>query len=119
MLKVLAALIPGIAVYVWFFGAAILVQIALASAAALAGEAAMLKLRGQPVGLFLADGSALVTAWLIALTFPPIAPSSRPCTNTAPRCCCRSSMPDAAASIRSLSAPPKSNRRSVRSSRAR
>ena len=74
MLKVLAALLPGIAVYVWFFGAAILVQIALASAAALAGEAAMLRLRGKPVGLFLTDGSALVTAWLIALTFPPIAP---------------------------------------------
>ena len=74
MLKVLVALLPGIAVYVWFFGAAILVQIALASAAALAGEAAMLRLRGKPVGLFLTDGSALVTAWLIALTFPPIAP---------------------------------------------
>ena len=74
MLKVLLALLPGIAVYVWFFGAAILVQIALASTAALAGEAAMLKLRGKPVGLFLSDGSALVTAWLIALTFPPIAP---------------------------------------------
>ena len=74
MLKVLAALLPGIAVYVWFFGAAILVQIALASAAALAGEAAMLRLRGKPVALFLSDGSALVTAWLIALTFPPIAP---------------------------------------------
>lgn len=74
MFKVLAALLPGIAVYVWFFGAAILVQIALASAAALAGEAAMLKLRQRPVGRFLSDGSALVTAWLIALTFPPIAP---------------------------------------------
>ena len=74
MLKVLAALLPGIAAYVWFFGAAILVQIALASAAALAGEAVMLKLRGKPLGLFLGDGSALVTAWLIALTFPSIAP---------------------------------------------
>ncbi|HZV54759.1 MAG TPA: RnfABCDGE type electron transport complex subunit D [Rhodocyclaceae bacterium] len=74
MLRVLAALIPGIAVYVWFFGAAILIQILLASAAALAGEAAMLKIRGKPVLLFLADGSALVTAWLIALTFPPIGP---------------------------------------------
>lgn len=74
MLRVLAALVPGIAVYVWFFGAAILVQIALASAAALAAEAAMLKLRGRPVAMYLADGSALVTAWLIALTFPPIAP---------------------------------------------
>lgn len=74
MLKVLVALLPGIAVYVWYFGAAILVQIALASAAALAGEAIMLKLRDKPVKLFLSDGSALVTAWLIALTFPPIAP---------------------------------------------
>ncbi len=74
MLRVLAALIPGIAVYVWFFGAAILVQIGLASAAALVAEAIMLKLRGKPLALFLTDGSALVTAWLIALTFPSIAP---------------------------------------------
>jgi electron transport complex protein RnfD len=74
MLKVLAALMPGIAVYVWFFGAAILVQIVLASAAALAGEAFMLKVRGRPMALFLSDGSALVTAWLIALAFPPIVP---------------------------------------------
>ncbi|WP_310449787.1 RnfABCDGE type electron transport complex subunit D [Sulfuritalea sp.] len=74
MLRVLLALLPGIAAYVWFFGAAILVQIALASVTALAAEAVMLKLRGKPLMLFLGDGSALVTAWLIALTFPPIAP---------------------------------------------
>lgn len=74
MVKVLAALLPGIGIYVWFFGAAILVQILLASVAALAGEALMLRLRGKPVAMFLSDGSALVTAWLIALTFPPIAP---------------------------------------------
>lgn len=74
MLKVLAALLPGIAAYVWFFGAGVLVQIALASMAALAGEAAMLALRRKPLWLFLGDGSALVTAWLIALTFPSIGP---------------------------------------------
>jgi len=74
MLRVLAALLPGIAAYVWFFGAAILVQIALASVTALAAEALMLRLRGKPVMLFLGDGSALVTAWLVALTFPPVAP---------------------------------------------
>jgi electron transport complex protein RnfD len=74
MLKVLVALLPGIAAYAWFFGAAILVQIALASVAALAAEALMLRLRDKPVMLFLTDGSALVTAWLVALTFPPIAP---------------------------------------------
>ncbi len=74
MLRVLVALLPGIAAYVWFFGAGVLIQIALASAAALAGEAAMLAIRRKPLWLFLGDGSALVTAWLIALTFPPIAP---------------------------------------------
>lgn len=74
MLRVLLALLPGIAAYVWFFGAAILVQIALTSVTALAAEALILSLRGKPVMLFLTDGSALVTAWLIALTFPSIAP---------------------------------------------
>ena len=74
MLKVLLALLPGIAAYVWFFGPAVLVQIAIASATALAAEALMLKVRNRPIGLFLADLSAVVTAWLIALTFPAIAP---------------------------------------------
>ncbi len=74
MLKVLLALLPGISAYVWFFGAAILVQIALASVVALVAEALVLQLRGKPVMNFLTDGSALVTAWLIVLTFPPIAP---------------------------------------------
>ncbi|MDO9243324.1 MAG: RnfABCDGE type electron transport complex subunit D [Rhodocyclaceae bacterium] len=74
MAKVLAALLPGIAAYVWFFGAAILVQLALASVTALAAEALILRLRNKPVLPFLTDGSALVTAWLVALTFPPIAP---------------------------------------------
>ena len=74
MLKVLAALLPGIAAYVWVFGAAILVQIALASVTALAAEAVILRLRGKPVWQFVSDGSALVTAWLVALTLPSIAP---------------------------------------------
>jgi Na+-translocating ferredoxin:NAD+ oxidoreductase subunit D len=74
MLRVLLALLPGIAAYVWFFGTAILVQLALASVTALAAEAVMLKLRGKPLMMFLGDGSALVTAWLIALTFPPLVP---------------------------------------------
>ncbi len=74
MLKVLLALVPGIAAYVWFFGAGILVQLAIASAAALAGDAAMLAIRGKPKAIFLTDLSAIVTAWLIALTFPPIVP---------------------------------------------
>ena len=74
MLKVLLALLPGIAAYVWFFGAGVLIHLLIASLAALAGEALMLKARGRPVGIFLADLSAVVTAWLIVLTFPPIVP---------------------------------------------
>jgi electron transport complex protein RnfD len=74
MLRVLLALIPGIIAYVWFFGPAILIQLVLASVTALLAEALMLRLRGKPVLMFLSDGSALVTAWLIALTFPSIAP---------------------------------------------
>ena len=53
MLQVLAALLPGIATYVWLIGPAILVQLVIATATALLGEAAMLKLRDKPIGLFL------------------------------------------------------------------
>lgn len=74
MLKVLLALIPGIALYVWYFGAAILVSITLASLAALSAEALMLRLRGRPIAPFLKDNSALLTAWLLALSIPPLAP---------------------------------------------
>jgi len=74
MLRVLIALVPGLAAYVWFFGAAILVQLTLASTTALLAEALMLRLRRRPMLPLLTDGSALVTAWLIALTFPPIVP---------------------------------------------
>ncbi|WP_298398997.1 RnfABCDGE type electron transport complex subunit D [uncultured Azonexus sp.] len=74
MTQVCLALIPGIAAYAWLVGPAILVQLVIASVTAIAAEAAMLKLRGKPLAMFLSDGSAIVTAWLIALTFPPLAP---------------------------------------------
>lgn len=74
MFKVLLALVPGIAAYVWLFGSGILITLALASATALASEALMLKLRRRPVWPFLSDNSALVTAWLLALALPPLAP---------------------------------------------
>lgn len=74
MLKVLLALLPGVAVYAWFFGPAILLQIGIASLTALLCEALMLRARGRPVTRFLSDGSALVTAWLIALALPPLLP---------------------------------------------
>jgi Na+-translocating ferredoxin:NAD+ oxidoreductase subunit D len=74
MLKVLLALLPGIAAYVWIFGGAILVTLTLASVTALVSEAIMLKWRDRPVKPFLMDGSALLTAWLLALALPPLAP---------------------------------------------
>jgi electron transport complex protein RnfD len=74
MLRVLLALLPGIALYVWYFGPAILVSLTLASITALATEAVMLKLRNRPIKPFLSDNSALLTAWLLALSIPPLAP---------------------------------------------
>ncbi len=74
MLRVLLALIPGIVLYVWHFGPAILVSITLASVTALATEALMLKLRNRPIAPFLQDNSALLTGWLLALSIPPLAP---------------------------------------------
>lgn len=74
MLKVLLALLPGIAAYVWVYGGGILISLALATLTALLAEAAVLRLRQRPVLPFLMDGSAVVTAWLLALALPPLAP---------------------------------------------
>jgi Na+-translocating ferredoxin:NAD+ oxidoreductase subunit D len=74
MLKVLLALVPGIIAYVWVFGGGILVTIALATATALAAEAVMLKIRRRPIAPYLSDYSAVITAWLLALAIPPLAP---------------------------------------------
>ncbi len=74
MTQVCIALVPGIAAYAWLVGPAILVQLVIASLAALIAETAMLRIQKKPLAMFLSDGSAIVTAWLIALTFPPLAP---------------------------------------------
>jgi len=74
MFQVLLALIPGIIVYAWVFGAGILITLTLATITALVTEALMLKLRRRPVKPFLTDFSAVITAWLLALSIPPLAP---------------------------------------------
>lgn len=74
MLKVLLALIPGIIAYVWVYGAGILISISIAIVAALLFETALLKLRNRPVKPFISDLSAVVTACLLALALPPLAP---------------------------------------------
>lgn len=74
MVQVLLALIPGIAAYVWLFGWGIIMIILVAIVSALAAEAVMLKIRRQPVMQYLTDGSAIVTATLLALAIPPTSP---------------------------------------------
>jgi electron transport complex protein RnfD len=74
MIKVIYALIPGLLVYVIFFGFGILFNILLAIITALSCEALMLKLRKRPIIPFITDGSALVTAILLAISIPAIAP---------------------------------------------
>lgn len=74
MLLVLLAAVPGIAVQWWFFGWGTLLQIVLASASALLAEAAVLRLRKQPVLAILKDNSALLTGLLLAVSIPPLAP---------------------------------------------
>ncbi|MDO9050076.1 MAG: electron transport complex subunit RsxD [Methylotenera sp.] len=74
MLKVLLALVPGIFAYAWIYGGGIIITIILATVTALLAEAAMLKLRQRPVKPHLMDLSAVVTAWLLALALPPLAP---------------------------------------------
>ena len=74
MTQVCLALVPAIIAYAWLVGPAILIQLLIASVTAVVAEAVMLRLRGKPLAMFLSDGSAVVTAWLVALTFPPLAP---------------------------------------------
>ena len=73
MWQVLFALIPGICVYVVFFGWGIIVNLLLATITALVSEALLLWLRGKPIRPFLTDGSALITAWLLSSALPPFA----------------------------------------------
>ncbi len=74
MRLVLLATLPGILALTFFFGWGTLIQIVWAGALALAFEAAILKLRRRPIMFYLNDGSALVTALLLAVAIPPFAP---------------------------------------------
>ncbi len=74
MRLVLLATLPGIIALTVFFGWGTLIQIVWAGLLALAFEAAILKLRRRPLGFYLSDGSALVTALLLAVAIPPFAP---------------------------------------------
>jgi electron transport complex protein RnfD len=74
MLQLLLALVPAVIGIVYFFGPSVLITMTLAVVLALLAEALMLKLRNRPLKPFLTDGSAIVTAVLLAIALPPLAP---------------------------------------------
>ena len=74
MIQLSLALFPAIIALVYYFGTGVLINIVLAIVVALASEALMLNLRQRPIKPYLSDGSALVTALLIAVSLPPLSP---------------------------------------------
>lgn len=74
MLQVLLALVPTVIAMTFYFGPGVLINVTLALVVALISEAFMLKLRDRPLKPFLSDGSAVVTAVLLALAIPPLSP---------------------------------------------
>ncbi len=74
MQSVLLATLPGLLALTVFFGPGTLFNVVLACVAALGFEALALRLRKRPVGFFLKDCTALVTAVLLGLALPPYCP---------------------------------------------
>jgi electron transport complex protein RnfD len=74
MLVVILALIPGMITSIVIFGYGVLVNLVLAIFFALVFESMMLFLRKRPVMIYIKDNSAILTAILLALALPPLAP---------------------------------------------
>jgi len=74
MRRVLYALAPTIALSIGFLGAGVLLNLLFAGLLCWLLEAAALYARQRPLATFLNDGSALVTALLLALALPPLTP---------------------------------------------
>ncbi|MBK0030757.1 electron transport complex subunit RsxD [Erwinia sp. S43] len=74
MLLVLLAAIPGMAAQWYFFGWGNIIQVLIAAVAGVGAEAAILRLRKLPLAPTLKDNSALLTALLLGISIPPLAP---------------------------------------------
>ncbi len=74
MAQVLLALVPGVIAMVWYFGWGVVINMAIATATAVAAEALVLAVRNRPVKRTLSDLSAVVTAVLLAIALPPLLP---------------------------------------------
>ncbi|MDO7927683.1 RnfABCDGE type electron transport complex subunit D [Pseudomonas sp. KFB-139] len=71
---VLLAVLPGALTLLWLYGWGVLITWLLASGTALLVEFTGLRLQGRPAHSSLMDGSALVSATLLALALPPYSP---------------------------------------------
>ncbi|MCV6596974.1 MAG: RnfABCDGE type electron transport complex subunit D [Mangrovicoccus sp.] len=74
MFMVMICLSPATAMGFYLFGWPALFLFAVTLASALVFEALCLMLARKPVHTYLFDGSALLTAWILAMTLPPWAP---------------------------------------------
>ncbi len=74
MATVMAALVPATFYGFWLFGWPAINLWAVALITAVVTEALALRLHQRPIVPALWDGSALLTAWLLALSLPPFAP---------------------------------------------
>ncbi|RYD76559.1 MAG: RnfABCDGE type electron transport complex subunit D [Sphingobacteriales bacterium] len=74
MRLVIYATLPGALTLSYFFGAGVFFNLLIASISCLMFEAGVLKLRNRSIGFYLRDCSALVTAFLLALSLPPYCP---------------------------------------------
>lgn len=74
MRQVIYALTLGVGAAYTFFGWGVIVQIVIAVLAAIVVEAGFLKIRKLPIKPSIADGSAVLTAILLAISIPSIAP---------------------------------------------
>ncbi|NBF08867.1 RnfABCDGE type electron transport complex subunit D [Pseudomonas sp. Fl4BN1] len=74
MQRVLLATLPGLLVLLWLYGWGLLLNLLLTVSGALAMEALVMFLRRRPLPPALSDGSALVSATLLALALPPYCP---------------------------------------------
>ncbi|MGB2002695.1 MAG: RnfABCDGE type electron transport complex subunit D, partial [Porticoccaceae bacterium] len=74
MQLVIWATVPGLLALTYHFGWGSLINVLLATATALIAEATAISLRGRSVSFYLRDYSAALTAVLLGLSLPPLAP---------------------------------------------
>ncbi|HYN77234.1 MAG TPA: RnfABCDGE type electron transport complex subunit D, partial [Lamprocystis sp. (in: g-proteobacteria)] len=74
MFTVLLALAPATLFNLYLFGWPAILLFAVTIGACVVAEALCLAAAGRPVSATLADGSAILTGWLLAMTLPPWAP---------------------------------------------